>query len=389
MAHLRKRHVSSWIQKLASLWPIVGVYGLRQSGKSTLLSDLWNGIQSEISLDDDEARELAQQSAKSFLGRFQEPLLIDEVQKAPKLFDALKLTVDQNKRPGRFFITGSMEFSSRLGVRESLTGRIGLLKLLPLTLSEAHEKDFQIKRASQFHQLQLRFKASDVASYLNTGGMPAPMFMRASEQREIYFQSWIETSLFRDAARAYGKNYDPDFAYRVLQDLSRLHKDGIMPTTSHMKFDARKIRRYLQAFCDIFLITKIAIHEAGVGKDAYLFSDAGIAQHLIGQRALSEDSTRSLLRIFLINELSALHRYQGKHLSLLYYKSQKSDPVDFIWNDIPIYISTSSKNNAWTLRPLEGAMKKLKSKKGILLTPTDQVDLQKSGISTLPWAYWS
>jgi predicted AAA+ superfamily ATPase len=75
-----------------------------------------------VSLDDLEARTEANESPKIFLSKLDRPLIIDEVQKAPHLFDAIKHAVDQKKIPGTFYLTGSSTFSSKIGIRESLTG---------------------------------------------------------------------------------------------------------------------------------------------------------------------------------------------------------------------------------------------------------------------------
>ena len=90
MPHSRTRFATPVLQKQARFWPIVGLIGARQVGKTTLMQSVLKGHE-HISLDDDEAREEAETTPKVFLAKRQEPLLIDEIQKTPKLFDALKL----------------------------------------------------------------------------------------------------------------------------------------------------------------------------------------------------------------------------------------------------------------------------------------------------------
>jgi predicted AAA+ superfamily ATPase len=137
----RPRFALDALERLARFWPVVCLVGLRQVGKTTLTLQL-SKVAEQVSLDDDQAQEEAEAAPGVFLSKRHEPILIDEVQKSPKLFDAIKLTVDRKRRPGRFFLTGSARFSAKLGIRESLAGRIGLLQLYPLTLAEAHEKPF-------------------------------------------------------------------------------------------------------------------------------------------------------------------------------------------------------------------------------------------------------
>jgi hypothetical protein len=79
------------------------------------------GIDRYASLDDESGLEDALLSGKTFLSKLGTPAVIDEVQKAPRLFDAIKLKVDLNRRPGGYFLTGSSQFSSKIGIRESLT----------------------------------------------------------------------------------------------------------------------------------------------------------------------------------------------------------------------------------------------------------------------------
>jgi predicted AAA+ superfamily ATPase len=388
MPHLRKRHVTELMSRFAALWPVIGVVGLRQVGKSTLLKTHFPKIRDLVSMDDEDHYLAAERSAKIFLARFDEPLMIDEIQKVPKLFDAIKLSVDENKRPSRFFLTGSIDFSRKIGVRESLTGRIGIVQLFPLTLSETIETQFEPKKIDLFGKWACRHTPSEVSRYLVHGGLPSPLFMRDASQRDLYFQSWIETTIYRDAARAYGKNYDPDFAYRLLLEIARILNDGLLPSTTNMRLNTRKIKRYLEAFCEVFLLNRIACHPNGVGKDVYLLADTGIASHLMN-KSMSDESTHSLLRIFVLNEFLSLHRYQGKLLVPTYFKSAKSDPVDLVVNDVPLLIVPGSKVNGWDTRSIEGMMKKLNIKKGIVLSGSSETIQEKVGISQLPWSYFS
>lgn len=394
MPHLRKRHASPFISKLASLWPAVGVVGMRQTGKSTLLMPPAHGARSQVTLDDADALDAALHSPKNFLARFDEPLVIDEIQKAPKLFDALKLSIDRRKRPGRFLVTGSIDFSRRVGVRESLTGRMGVVQLFPLCLSEMFGTEYQPERVRLHQRHALRHVPAEVAAYLGRGGMPVPSFIRDDAQRATYFQGWLETTIFRDAARAYGRNYDPEFCFRLIQEIAHVMEAGELPTLSTLRGHARKLRPYLTALCDVFLLQRIPCHPAGTGRDAYLIADSGIAAHLFRSRALTSEATHSLLRIFLLNELLCLHRYQGLLALPTYYKSARSSPVDFVFqengtDDLPIAIVPGSQATGWDLRPLQGMLKKLRLPRGMVCTGSEQVDLEPKGISQVPWSYWS
>lgn len=389
MPHERKRHALSQVRKLGSFWPVTGILGLRQVGKTTLLRKL-SSVENFVSLDDEEIRDEARHSAKNFLSKLTPPVLIDEVQKAPALFDAIKLQVDRRKIPGSYFLTGSSTFSSKLGIRESLTGRIGLLRLHPFTLSEIHQKGFEAERASFSHKTPPRFSSEEVIRALSSGGLPVPIFTRDTAQRDLYFKNWLETTLVRDAARIYGRGYDLDVGWSILRQFGKILQDGEWPALRSFKQNSRVLRRYLTAFEDVFLIRKIPSHEEAVGGDAWVFTDSGIARAVMGTE-FGQGATLSLARVFLLNEILAGFEYAGKTLHPFYYKSARGSPVDLVGPDAAIKITTETKGGSLSYeeRALAGAIKKLGMKTGLLAAPIDRLDPPGKGISLVPWGYWS
>ncbi|MGH8169230.1 MAG: ATP-binding protein [Steroidobacteraceae bacterium] len=388
MAHLRNRHLIGQLEKSASFWPVVGVLGLRQSGKSTLLSSLL-AVPNQVTLDDQDAVEDARISAKNFLAKLPTPLAIDEAQKVPELFDAIKLAVDRRRAPGKYFLTGSSQFSARLGIRESLTGRIGLHYLYPLTLAEAHQAEFSVERATPLHREKTRFQQARALEQLSCGGLPTPLFTRGAEERKLFFTGWLETTVERDAARAFGGRYDPDTGWSILRQMARVLADGEAPTLKHFKQTSRTLRRYLQAFEDIFLLQKLLPHDASVAQEIWLPTDTGIASHLM-DGTLGEGRSLSLGRVFVLKEIRAAAEYGGKRLRPVFYKSARSSPVDLIWDDIPIKVSVSPLSQvAYEERALSAAMKKLRAKSAILAWAHDGVELEGRGISHVPWTHWS
>src|SRR3989338_682590 len=389
MPHDRKRDALGQIRKLGSFWPVTGILGLRQVGKTTLLRKL-AGVENFVSLEDEEMREEALHSAKNFLSKLTPPVIIDEVQKAPALFDAIKLQVDRRKIPGSYFLTGSSTFSSKLGIRESLTGRIGLLRLYPFTLSEIHQKEFMVERASFGHKIPPRFSSEEVIRAVSVGGLPVPVFTRDSAQRDLYFKNWLETTLVRDAARVYGRGYDLDVGWSILRQFGKILQDGEWPTLRSFKQNSRVLRRYLTAFEDVFLIRKMPSHEEAVGGDAWIFSDSGIARSIIGT-GCGQGARLSLARGFLVNAILAGFEYAGKPLHPFYYKSARGSPVDLVGPDAVIKITTETKGGplSYEERALAGAMKKLGRKTGLLAAPVDRFDPPGKGISLVPWGYWS
>src|SRR4051812_7143495 len=136
MPHLRVRYLEPLLRKSNRFSAVTGIFGHRQVGKTTLASLL---AKKYVTLDDAGILETAVMDPKSFLAdRDAHPLVIDECQLAPPLFPAIKEWVRTHSKPGQFILTGSVRFSSRKLIRESLTGRIIAWELLPMSLSEAH-----------------------------------------------------------------------------------------------------------------------------------------------------------------------------------------------------------------------------------------------------------
>ncbi|MGK5082542.1 AAA family ATPase [Bdellovibrionota bacterium FG-1] len=378
---------------MATFWPVIGVLGMGQVGKSTLLRDRL-GIENYLTLDDEEIRAEAQLSPRVFLGKNQStPTVLDEVQKAPHLFDALKALVDRKKVPGRWYLSGSVAFSQKLGIRESLTGRIGLLHLYPLCLAETNQQPLKIlKKENDFlHPSSPRFRAEDVAEQMSLGGLPVPAFVRDPKMRTEYWNNWLDTTIARDASRAYGKGFDPDYCFSLIRMLAKALPKGEYPSLNEITGDKRKAKRYIQALENIFFLRRFTIHEPGVGNDHWIFGDAGLAFHLSPQKEGPEVSL-SIARHYLLNEIFCLNEYQGFVVQKTFYKSIHGPVIDFVWNGIPIKIiheSIAPSQMEYHSRSLVGAMKALKVKRAVLLAPVNTVHLPKQGVCLLPWGFWS
>jgi predicted AAA+ superfamily ATPase len=404
MPHSRHRFATPWIHKLAKLWPAIGILGLRQVGKTTLLREQLT-FSHYLTLDSDAVREEARDSAEVFLARRETPLILDEIQKEPKLFDAVKNQVDLRKRPGMYYLSGSSEFSSEMGIRESLTGRLGKLQLHPLCLAEALDKPFDPTRAEPFHGQKTRFSVQEFSRGMTLGGLPRPMFLRDADSRAMYWSSWIETTAYRDVARVFTarsgsteargrtKAYDPEITLQILSEIGRLLNEGELPTSELIQVrprDRRKLPHYLSALQTVFVLRRVPCHENGTGRDVWLPTDSGLSAAITGSGP-EASSALNLARIYLMNEILCVNAYQGKKPRLRYFKSAKGKPVDWVWENVPIKVIAASdpKNFSFESRALEGAMKKLGSKRALLVAPIDVPILHKTGVSVVPWGYWS
>lgn len=137
----RKRHAESTVKMLAKMFGGILVAGPRQVGKTTMLRKMTEDI-GYVSLDDLVIRNSAQEQSGTFFKDNPPPVFVDEIQKAPGLFDQIKLYIDSDHKKGQFFMCGSQQFRMMKGVSESLSGRIGLMTLLGYSLRELYEVDY-------------------------------------------------------------------------------------------------------------------------------------------------------------------------------------------------------------------------------------------------------
>ena len=183
----------------------VMVTGARQVGKSTMLKKLAVGeSRTYVNLDNSRDRELANRDPALFFQMYKPPILIDEAQKAPKLFEHIKMMCDESDQNGLFWLTGSESKKLMKEARDSLAGRICILRMYSLSqrekagLSDIGELDFSLDGLSERAGSFKRNNIADVYSHIWEGGMPATIGM-TDEQRMEYYDSYIETYLMRDA----------------------------------------------------------------------------------------------------------------------------------------------------------------------------------------------
>jgi predicted AAA+ superfamily ATPase len=132
---LYTRHLQTTLKRLAALYPIVGITGPRQSGKTTLAKSVFPDLP-YVSLEDLDTRFYAEKDPRSFLSLYPNGAVFDEVQQVPTLLSYLQGWVDSNPQKPLYVITGSQNFALNAQIAQSLSGRVGMVTLLPLSLSE-------------------------------------------------------------------------------------------------------------------------------------------------------------------------------------------------------------------------------------------------------------
>ncbi len=190
--------------RMSDFFQAVLLTGARQVGKTTMLKHLAEGQgRTYVSLDDTMVRALAQSDPALFFQKYRPPVIIDEIQKAPELFEQIKLLCDAGEERGLFWLTGSQQFGMMKEVRETLAGRIGILEMHSLSKSEEDgvrfpcELDFSMECFEKRQPYAKKNNIVDVFEHIWRGGMPGALHADA-EQRQEYFYSYMETYLMRD-----------------------------------------------------------------------------------------------------------------------------------------------------------------------------------------------
>lgn len=196
------RTLEGFFQEASHQFPALMVTGPRQIGKTTFLQHLADKERTYVTLDDPLVRELAKRDPALFLQRFTAPILIDELQYAPELLPLIKMAIDNDPRPGRFWLTGSQQFHLMKGVSESLAGRVGVLQMLGFSQAErvgdAPAKPFlptpglATERAGR-PVLSVR----ELFQTIWLGSFPA-LHRHAPAGRDLFLGSYVQTYLQRD-----------------------------------------------------------------------------------------------------------------------------------------------------------------------------------------------
>lgn len=199
------RTLAKSLKSLNEDFSVLLVTGPRQVGKTTLLEMCSEGKRNYVTLDNLEARQLAQNDPGLFIQTYLPPLIIDEVQYAPQLFSHIKIMVDREKHKGMYWLTGSQKFHLMTGITESLAGRVAIVDLLGLSHMEikGHGDQSQpflptqewIHNAAKCNERPLSLAA--VYQQIWQGSFPHLNEMDG-RHRDTFYSSYIQTYIQRD-----------------------------------------------------------------------------------------------------------------------------------------------------------------------------------------------
>jgi predicted AAA+ superfamily ATPase len=333
-----KRDLAAVIERFATLYPIVGITGPRQSGKTTLARALFKHLP-YVSLENIDIRTRAQQDPRAFLALYLSGAILDEIQYVPELLSYLQQIADESTQKGLFVITGSQNFSLGQQIAQSLSGRIGMTTLLPLSLSEIAS-------------------AGSVNAQIFNGGYPALHALSMSPLD--FYPSYIQTYIERDVRQLQQIENLGKFqtflklcAGRVGQiiNFSSLAQDcGISHTTARQwltVLEASYLVFFLQPFYQNFSKRLIKMPKL-------YFYDTGLACNLLGLEKIEQVETHylkgALYENCVILELLKMRFNKALPANLYFWRDHTGHEVDCIADFAGTIKAIEIKNGA-TLQP--------------------------------------
>ncbi len=336
MPHIRKRHIHNLIKKTLTYSPITGVFGHRQVGKTTLTSLFADKYTTLDNIDDNA---LASSSPADFLLKYSgKPLVIDECQLAPPLFPAMKEWVRTRKMPGQLLLTGSVRFSSRKAIRESLTGRIINWELLPMDIAEQAQEPLAnslinfLKLDSFDNKVfpHAKYFSNKVfEKYLTQGGLPSIFSIREDAMRTQKFETQINTMLERDLRLL----TETTLPYRSLRNLFSILSNQIAAPfelselVKKTRITSPTLKKLLNAMESMFLIRFLPT-EGDYSKPILFFEDIGEANFLND----FENKEKVLLTSFLYQNLRTQFHYRPElKIESFNFRLKNGDVVDLCY----------------------------------------------------------
>lgn len=389
--------------------PVVLIQGPRQCGKTTLAQMVcapehltWHGRPPSIlfprrrdytyvNLDDDDARAGAQADPIGFVADLPERVILDEIQRVPALFTALKMEVDRRRVPGRFVLTGSTNVLQVPTIQDSLAGRLEVVRLHPLAQSEIEGRSaagFTVDRASGFLDALFGggFKirrgerlGRQLAERVVSGGYPAALARLPGRRRTNWYRNYLDAQTQRDV---------PDLArIGTLEAIPRLLALAAVQTAqlfnvsnlaAPFQLSRPTIRNYVGLLERVFLLERLpAWHSNRLSRliktPKLHIGDTGLACALLAADSASLSADRTLLgqllETFVFQELRRQASWHTDPLQFFHYRDRDQIEVDIVIERGPLAIAgVDIKSGATVTRADFRGLRKLKGVLGSRFT---------------------
>lgn len=325
--------------------PAVLIHGPRQCGKTTLARSVGDAAgYSYISFDDDVLRASIEADPVGFVADLPDKVVLDEVQRVPKLFTALKVAIDRDRRPGRFILTGSANVLLLPRLADSLAGRLEILRLHPLAQSELAARQSNFLDALFGDGFKANHKGHrsgrDLAERIAAGGYPAALARPSPHRRAIWYRDYIETMVqrdVRDLARISSLEVLPRLLTMAAGQTARLL--NVADLASPFQLSRPTIRDYVTLLARVFLLEELPPwHNNRLSRliktPKLHLGDTGLACSLLGVDAAALWTDRTLLghllETFIFQELRRQAGWRSDPIIFHHYRDKDGVEVDIV-----------------------------------------------------------
>jgi predicted AAA+ superfamily ATPase len=384
--------------------PVVALLGIRQCGKTFLSRQVAAELEMEyVSLDDDRLRRAVQRDPTRWLSAFGgQRLVIDEAQRAPKLWLALKAHVDRDNRPGQILLTGSSQPRLQPLLGDALLGRSRSRVLRPVTIGEQLDLDRRGRWSelvaapvSQWPELLREWQREapelEWPSLAASGGLPRYLTMTPQDRRaglEDYIQSFIDRDV-RQVLQV-GSVGEFDRFVRIVAAHAGSLRDTSSLATELASVSARTVARWLAALELSFLVHRVPpyTHNAGsriLKRKKVYFADSALSL----AAAAESDPTGHHLETLLLNELKVWTDV-ARDRQIFHWRTQSGQEVDWIVSQgsrrIGVEIKATPNPGARSTTHLHALLTKARDVTGgLLLTCDPEIRVWSSRLVGAPW----
>ncbi len=315
------RDISQELAVSAAEYPVITIFGPRQSGKTTLARMSFLG-KPYYSLEDPDTRLAVQTDPRGFLRTIPEGAVLDEIQRLPEMLSYLQGIVDQKNMAGMFVLTGSHQPEVHQAVSQTLAGRTALLTLLPFSLNE----------------LQSYKKKWDAFELITRGAYPRLHKEKLDPVR--FYNGYVQTYVERDV-RSLINVKDLDLFQQFLTLLAG--RTGQIINYTSLGYDlgltGTTIKNWLSVLKASFVIFELPPFFENIGKRVIkspkiYFTDTGLACHLLGihtpEQAVRDPLRGGLYENLIIGEIRKAFFNRGRRPELYFYRDTHGNEVDLI-----------------------------------------------------------
>ena len=317
-----KRAISGIIKKEGAKFPVIGIFGPRQSGKTTMAKELFKEYK-YVTLEDIDVQTGAENDPRGFLKSFdgEKGVILDEVQNVPELFSYLQGVVDEKDRPGFFVLTGSQNFLLNEKVTQSLAGRIAIFTLLPLSISELQKE---------------RISINNLEELIYNGFYPRIYSKKVSHVR--FYKNYIRTYLERDVRQI--KNVTDLKIFQTFLKLCAGRIGQLLNLTSlsdEVGVSINTIKSWLSILEQSYIIFLLRPFHKNFGKrlvktNKLYFCDTGLACSLLeieSEKSLNTHYLRgNLFENFIISEIYKIFFNADENPRLFFWRNKSGKEVD-------------------------------------------------------------